>query len=58
VRELPDKEVEKQAWTVVNELHRAIFCCPTIRMGTRIASPATVPETSSVASPPVFPLPH
>ena len=33
-------------------------CCAANRMRRRIASPENVPQTSSVASPPVFPLPH
>jgi transposase-like protein len=37
---------------------RALECCATNRMRSRIASPENVPQTSSVASPPVFPLPH
>jgi RNA-directed DNA polymerase len=32
--------------------------CAAIRMRTRIASPENVPQAASVASPPVFPLPH
>src|SRR5215469_7686809 len=35
-----------------------VLCCATNRMRTRIASPENVPQTSSVASPCVFPLPH
>jgi non-homologous end joining protein Ku len=33
-------------------------CRAANRMKRRIASPENVPQTSSVASPPVFPLPH
>ena len=33
-------------------------CCAANRMRRRIASPGNVPETSSVASPSVLPLPH
>jgi len=36
----------------------ADLCSAAIRMERRIASPENVLKTSSVASPPVFPLPH
>src|SRR5271165_6907635 len=41
-----------QTWTYSPQ------CCAAIRMRGRIASPENVPQTSRVASPPVFPLPH
>ena len=37
---------------------KAILSAATITMAARIASPEDVPETSSVASPSVLPLPH
>ena len=41
-----------------SHLLAALGCSAAIWMGRRIASPENVPQTSSVASPPVFPLPH
>jgi len=35
-----------------------IRCSAAIWIGSRIASAENVPQTSSVASPPLFPLPH
>jgi hypothetical protein len=59
-----NQDFENSAFMVVRiagkymYLWRAVDCCAANRMRTRIASPENVPQTSSVASPPVFPLPH